>query len=98
MTLSDGLRKEYQAVIDRYIAKHPREWEAWKMQQYQRRQQLFNKYGTMKVDEAQRWAGSVPQLLDTMLRKYSTEALDGKDYLSVEFLNAFPIFKVAEKL
>ena len=91
----DSERVQYETVIRRYVENHPQEWEAWMTLMAQRRNELRDdKFGETENKSGMRYAGNVPARLDTQLRLYAMKELKKQDYLNMDFLNTFPIFKL----
>ncbi len=91
----DNERTQYEMVIKRYVENHPDEWAGWLASMAQRREDLKDdKFGSTEDKNGMRYAGNVPARLDTQLRLYAMRELKKQDYLNVDFLNTFPIFKL----
>ena len=82
------------AVIKRYKKKFPQEWELWLKHRDEARHSLKDDYGTNDTG-SMRFAGTLPERLDLMLRATIPNYLEGSN--AKWFLEAFPVFRVAEK-
>lgn len=99
--MKDTERRLYKQIIDRYVRKHPGEWEAFNQYLETSRAELKDKVFGQMDDRAMRFAGTMPSDLYNQIRmaaiRFFQIDMDHK-YFDNEFLKEFPHFKVAQKL
>jgi len=95
--MTDKDYQQYKLIIARFKEHYPDEWATWEKLIREKRSELNNDFGAMK-GEAFRFSANIPARLDFILRAFTQGEMHREDYLSKDFFEMFPIFKVAKKL
>lgn len=96
--MTNAEKEMFAQVIGRYQTRQPKAWEDWLRLRDQIRHDLKDeKFGT-NVEGTMRHAASIPADLDKFLRNTAVILFNEPNYLNKDFLKAFPVFRVAQKL